>query len=204
VRKGRTEAGFSLIEALVVIAIILVMAATAIIQIGPTLKSAKSETALATALGQLRQYHEAAVDQRRVYRMSFLAPRTIQVDQMTYDSSGSQVFTFISTIDLPVETQFTCVAGIPTTQSSVPDGLGDGKTAIDFSLDQGGGGTTLFFQKDGRATDSAGRLNDGVVYIAQPGDLTSSKALSVLGGTGRVKGWRLTVASDGTSVWRAL
>jgi prepilin-type N-terminal cleavage/methylation domain-containing protein len=204
VRKGRTEAGFSLIEALVVIAIVLVMAATAIIQIGPRLKSAKTDTALATALGQLRQYHEAAVDQRHVYRVSFMAPRTIQVDQMTFDSSGNQVFTFINSIDLPIETQFACIEGIPTSQSGVPDGLGNGKTAIDFSLDHGGGGTAVFFQKDGRATDSAGRLNDGVVYIAQTGELSSSKALSVLGATGRIKGWRLTVGSNSTSVWHAL
>jgi len=204
VKKGRTESGFSLIEALVVIAIILIMAATAIIQIAPTLKTAKSDTALQTTLGQLRRFHEDAVDQRRVYRISLIAPRTIQVDQMTYDTSGSQVFTFISSIDLPNETQFLCVSGIPTTSANVPDGLGDGKTAIDFALDYGGGGTTIFFQKDGRATDSNGRLNDGIVYIAQPGVLGSSKAVTVLGATGRVKGWRLTTAADGTSVWRAL
>ena len=203
-KKGRTESGFSLVEALVVIAVILVMAATAIIQIAPTLKTAKSDTALQTALGQLRRYHEDAVDQRHIYRVSFLAPRTIQIDQMTYDSGGNQVFTFISTIDLPTETQFLCVKGIPTTSSNLPDGLGDGQTAINFSLDYGGGGSTVFFQKDGRATDSAGRLNDGVIYIAQPGDLNSSKAITVLGATGRVKGWRLTTASDGTSVWRSL
>lgn len=203
-KKGRNESGFSLVEAIVVIAVILVMAAVAIFQIAPALKGSKSDTALQTALGQLRRFHEDAVDQRRIYRVSFMSPRTIQVDQMTYDSTGSQVFTFINSIDLPNETQFLCVSGIPTSPSAVPDGLGDGKTAIDFSLDYGGGGTTVFFQKDGRATDSAGRLNDGVLYIAQTGDLNSSKAVTVLGATGRVKGWRLTTAADGSTVWRAL
>jgi Tfp pilus assembly protein FimT len=204
VRKGRTESGFSLIEALVVIAVILIMVATAIIEIAPTLKSAKSQTALETTLGQLRLYHEAAVNQRRVYHLAFKSPRTITVDQVGYDSSGNQELTPVSSIDLPIETQFTCISGIPTASTDVPDGLGDGKTPINFSVDYGGSGTEIYFQKDGRATDASGRLNNGVVYIGQTGDLASSKAVTVLGATGRVKGWRLTVASDGTSIWRAL
>ena len=204
-KKRRTEAGFSLIEAIVVVAIILIMAAAAIIQIAPTLKGAKSQTALETALGQMRRYHEAAVDQRIIYELEFVAPRTINVYQITYDTTtGKMIPLEVSSIDMPVETQFLCVPGIPTTETTVPDGLGDGKTAINFALDYGGGQNTVYFQKDGRATDANGRLNNGVLYIAQTGDLSSSKAITVLGATGRVKGWRLVVASDGTSNWRAL
>ncbi|MGZ4787637.1 MAG: prepilin-type N-terminal cleavage/methylation domain-containing protein [Terriglobales bacterium] len=202
-KKCRAQSGFSLIEAVVVVAIILILAAVAIIQIAPTLKTTKSNAALQTTLGLLRRYHEAAVDQRRVFQISFLAPRTIQVDQVTFDSNNNQVFIFVSSIDLPKETQFLCVPGIPTSNGNTPDGLGTGQNPIDFSLDYGGGGTTVFFQKDGRSTDSAGRLNSGVVYMAQPGDLDSSKAVTVLGATGRVKGWRL-FTSNGKSDWRAL
>lgn len=203
VKRRRTDSGFSLVEALVVIAIILIMAGAAIIQIGPALKGAKSNTALETTVGLMRRYHEAAVDQRKVYRLTFTSPRTITVDQQAYDANGNLTYLNISSTDLPVETQFLCVQGIPTTQATVPDGLGDGKTAIDFSVDYAGGQTVLFFQKDGRATDANGRPNNGVVYIAQPGDLTSSKAVTVLAGTGRIKGWRLTINSDGSGTWRS-
>ena len=204
VKRRRTDSGFSLIEALVVIAIILVMVGAAIIQIGPALKSAKSQTALETTLGLLRRYHEAAVNQRKIYRISFTSPRTITVDQQAYDAKGNLTYVNISSTDLPVETQFLCVDGIPTTQTTVPDGLGDGKTAIDFNSGGNGGQTTVLFQKDGRATDANGRPNNGVVYIAQSGDLTSSKAVTILAGTGRVKGWRITVNSDGSAIWRSL
>ena len=204
VNRRRTDSGFSLIEALVVIAIILIMAGAAIIQIGPALKGAKSNTAIESTLGLLRRYHEAAVNQRKVYRITFKTPRTIVVDQQAYDDKGNLTYANVSSTDLPVETQFLCVDGLPNTQATVPDGLGDGKTAIDFSVDYGGGDNVVFFQKDGRATDSNGRPNNGVLYIAQPGELTSSKAVTVLAGTGRVKGWRLTMSSDGSAIWRSL
>lgn len=204
-KRRRIQSGFSLIEALVVIAMILIIAGTAIIEIGPALKGAKSNTALETTLGLLRRYHEAAVDQRKIYRITFTAPRTIQVDQQAYDSTtGNLTYLPISTNILPVETQFLCVQGIPTTQANLPDQFGDGKTAIDFSVDYGGGQTVVFFQRNGSATDANGRPNNGVVYIAQPGDVTSSKAVTVWGATGRVKGWRLTMQSDGSSIWRSL
>ncbi|HVZ15629.1 MAG TPA: type II secretion system protein [Terriglobales bacterium] len=202
-KKSRAQAGFSMIEAVVVIAIALIMGAVALFQIGPSLKSAKSNTALQTTLGLLRRYHDSAVDQRRIYRVTFIAPRTIQVDQVGFDTNGTMVFTFVSSTDLPQETQFLIVPGVPTGSGQTPDGLGSAQNAIDFSLDYGGGGNTVFFQKDGRSTDVAGRLNSGVVYVAQPGDLSSSKAVTVLGATGRVKGWRL-FSSGGKSDWRSL
>ena len=202
-KRSRAQAGFSLIEVLVVVAVILILAAAAVVQIGPALQAAKTNTALEIALGQLRTAHQQAIDQRRVYRVTFTTPRTIQVDQLTYDTNGNQIFTLIRSIDLPVETQFTLVSGMPNTSQTTPDGLGQGGNAIDFALDYGGGATTVFFQKDGRATDSAGRPNDGVIYIARPGDLNTSKAVTVLGATGRVKGWRLFTAGKSPE-WRPL
>ena len=204
-KKSRIQAGFSLIEAIVVVAIILIMVGVAVIQIAPTLKGSKSQTALESVLGQMRRYHEAAVDQRTIYELEFDTPRTLKGYQIIYnENTKTYQPSLISSIDMPTETQFICVSGIPTAQNAVPDGFGDGKTAIDFDVDYGGGVNTIYFQKDGRATDSNGRLSNGVVYIAQAGDVTTSKAISIFGATGRLKGWRLTTNSDGTTLWRSL
>lgn len=200
-KRGRKDSGFSLVEALVVVAIILIMSAAAIVQIQSTLKRAKSDTALTLASNQLRRYHEAAVNQRQIYRVTLKSPREIDVDQVTINSgNGDLQFNPISTIYLPNETQFLCVTGIPTTKNALPDTFGDGKTAVDFSLDYGGGGNEIFFQRDGRATDENGRPNNGVLYIAQPGDVSSSKAITVWGATGHIKEWRI---SGDFSTWVA-
>ena len=186
---------------MIVVAIVLVMGGVAIFQIAPALRGAKSQTALETTLGIMRRYHDAAVDQRRIYQVVFTQPRSIQINVEVFDANGNISWSPVESYKLPVETQFLCVTGIPT--GAPPDGLGQGANAIDFMVDNGGGYNTVVFQKDGRATDMLGRLNNGVVYIAQAGDLSSSKAVSLLGATGRVKGWRLFQGSGGPT-WGTL
>jgi len=91
------------------------------------------------------------------------------------------------------------VPGIPT--ASTPDGFGDGSAAINFALNVGGDPTQIYFQPDGRALTQTGEVANGVVYIARPGDLLSSRAVSIYGSTGRCKGWHLLSLSDGSTEW---
>ena len=193
--------GFSLLELLIVIAIVLIVSAISIIQVGPALNRSTSDAALQTTLGTLRRVHELAIDQRRQYRVSFVPPRTIQTDMVMADGSGNRTFVSVGRVDLPRETQFVALDGLPTASGTTPDGLGVGRVAIDFGVDYGGGGTEIYFQPDGRALDSANRLNNGLVYVARPSDLMSSGAVSVLGASGRIKGWRLVKNGDFTE-WR--
>jgi prepilin-type N-terminal cleavage/methylation domain-containing protein len=195
----KSERGFSMIELAIALSIILIVTATAIFQLDASLRQSKANVALQTTLGQLRRAQEMAIDQRRVYRVSFISPRTIQLDQVNIDPvTLAKTFVFQSQIDLPIDTQFTVVSGIPTSPTTVPDGYGSGSVAIDFDRDFGGGGTEVYFQRDGRSLDSANRLNNGVIYMCRPGDLMSCKAVSLIGATGRSKGWRLTKTSTST------
>lgn len=191
--------GFSMVELLIVVAILMIVIGTSFIQIIPALRAAKTEVALQTTLGQMRRAHEMAVDKRTVYRLSFNAPRTIQLDQVDIDPlTAAKIFTFQSSIDLPPEMSFVVISGIPTSASTVPEGYGNGSTAIDFNRDYGGGGTEVYFQRDGRALNAANQLNNGLVYMCRTGgEFRSCKAVSLMGATGRSKGWRLNPAANG-------
>jgi len=190
--------GFSVVEMMIVVMIIMIVTGTAFIQIAPALKNAKADAALQTTLGQMRRAHERAVDQRQVYRVSFNAPRTIQLDRVDIDPiTLAKAYVLQSTIDLPTDISFSVVTGIPNTATTVPDGYGNGTVAIDFDKDFGGGGTQIYFQRDGRALDLQNRLNNGVIYMCRPGEATSCKAVSLMGATGRSKGWRLNPAGNG-------
>ena len=78
--RRRNETGFSLLEVVVVLGIILVVFGTALFNLVPALNTAKSNTGMELVLGELRRAHERAVDERRIYRVTFVAPQTIQVD----------------------------------------------------------------------------------------------------------------------------
>ena len=194
--------GFSIVELLIVVVIIMIILGATFIQIGPMLRASQAQAALQTTLGQMRRAHELAVDQRQVYRLTFTGPRTIQLDKVKIDPvTKAKTFTFQSKIDLPVQTQFTVVSGLPNTATTVPDGYGNGTVAIDFDRDFGGAGTEVYFQRDGRALDSSNRVNNGLIYMCRPGELNSCMAVSLIGTTGRSKGWRLTQTSLGTMRW---
>jgi prepilin-type N-terminal cleavage/methylation domain-containing protein len=204
----QAEQGFSMVEMVVVISIILVVVATALVNILPLLKKSKADSAQELVLGEMRRAHERAIDERRIYRFTFVAPQTIQLEvgtpanlQARITGSAAAFAQAQPPLVLPQTFQFSAVPGIPVAAGAVPDGFGTGATAIDFDVDNGGGQTQIYFQPDGRALDAQNRLNNGVVYIADPTLLLSSRAVSLFGSTGRVKGWSLLKNPDGSVRW---
>ncbi|HEX4379217.1 MAG TPA: type II secretion system protein [Candidatus Acidoferrum sp.] len=192
------QRGFSMVELLVVVTIILILVGSALVTMVPKVQSSRANAGMELVLGEMRRAHERAVDERRIYRVTFVPPNQIQLDIGQVANVASTITGTIpaftqaqQTLTLPDGIRFTCVGGIPTGAGAVPDGLGSGANAIDFDLGNGGGGTQIYFQPDGRALDGANRLNDGVIYIALPGNLYSSRAVTLFGSTGRSKGWTL-------------
>lgn len=190
--------GFSLLEALTTITILLIVAGIAVMNIASGVRTAHVEDAYQMTIGQLRLARQTAIDKRTVCIVAFTTPGQISLTQAFAD--GTPIIT--NTLQLPQDVSFTTVSGMPTTAASTPDGIGIGNLAIDFDQVGGGGATTVFFQPDGSAQDATGRVNDGVIYIAQPGQLVSARAVTLLGTTGRIRGWRLVAAGKGKVAWQ--
>jgi Tfp pilus assembly protein FimT len=185
--------GFSLLEAMVVLAIIMISSAIFFINLMPALNQVHVTNAYNTVLSSIRRAHDQAVSQRRIYVVSFLAPRTINVTQNT--DTGPLLFS----IDLPDDLSFNAEPGLPVV---APDNFGGGKTAIDFAQGVASGQKDrIYFYPDGSALDVNKNVNNGVVYLSRPGDLWSSRAITVWGATGRIRGWRLDSNSSGV-LWR--
>jgi type II secretory pathway pseudopilin PulG len=200
-----SERGFSMVEMAVVVGLVLVVIGTAIVVLAPYLRTSNANAGMEMVLGELRRAHERAIDERRIYRVTLVPPRTIQVDvgqvanvATTITGSAPGFVPAQPPLTLPSRLQFIAVVGIPTSAQTTPDGFGTGANAIDFDIANGGGGNQIYFQPDGRALDGANRLNDGVVYIAEPNFLFSSRAVSLYGATGRAKGWFLSTVGGAT------
>ena len=196
-KSAERQLGFSLLEMLVVIAIILIIAAFAVRGLQTAIKNGHVDTAYATTLQQLRKAAQTAVGERVQCYVTFVSPRTIVTKKIVAGTT-----TTLNSIDLPTDMEFRVDTGLPTGVGLTPDGFGSGTRPIDFSIDYGGVGTSIYFQPDGSALDSVGRLNNGVVYIGRPGDLLSYRAITLYGYTGRIKGWRLVPKAGGIRQWQ--
>lgn len=198
--------GFSLLEIAMVLAILIIVASISFMSLQPSLRAQRVNNAYNTTLSALRQARDNAVAQRTSYSVTFLtssSTNTITVAPTLSTFQGAQNSV---TYSLPTDIAFTVVAGVPT--SGTPDGFGSGAKSIDFGYTATGSGsggqTVLYFCPDGSAQDSTGgagncngNWNSGVVYLARPGELLSSRALTVWGATGRIRGWRLYGQSGG-------
>lgn len=204
--------GFSLLEVMMGMAIILVMTKITFMSLQPSLNAQHVTNAYNTTLSALRQARDNAISQRTSYHVQFVhttTSNTITVSPTLSTFAGALAAT---TYSLPTDVAFTAVSGIPTAGTAVPDGFGVGTVAIDFGYrPQGtstGGSADLYFCPDGSAQDAtngagncAGNWNSGVVYIARPGELMSSRAITIWGGTGRLRGWRL---NSGGVAWQRM
>ena len=109
---GRSQGGFTLLETLMVMVVAAIVGVMAVTQIVPAVRRARAETAVQTVAGWMRRTQERAVDERRIYRLSFLAPQTIQVDLV--NNTVPITFTFVQSIRLPNDVSFLTMAGLPT------------------------------------------------------------------------------------------
>jgi prepilin-type N-terminal cleavage/methylation domain-containing protein len=199
-RQGPGARGFSLLETMLVVAISLVAIAVTVMSVQPTLQSARATSAFNQCFMVLRRYRQQAIDERKQYVVTFVAPNTIQVWRQDVATPVNPAPVLISTQTLSSpDIQFQVVPGVPT--ANTPDNFGNASRAIDFGQAIGLGGLNYVkFMPDGSSQDVNGNLNSGVLYVAINNNLYSSRAITVFGATGRIRGWQL-VKQNGNATW---
>jgi hypothetical protein len=158
-------------------------------------------------LEQLRQARQLAIQNRKTYLVTFNPPglppgiHGVQINVMNAGAVGA-IYNEVP-FTLPQDVHFQAISGIPNTSLTTPDGMGTGAIAIQFDIGiSGGTQNQIYFFPDGSARDINNNINNGVLYIARDGDLNSSRAITLYGAAGRVRGWRLQPpVGVGSPVW---
>jgi prepilin-type N-terminal cleavage/methylation domain-containing protein len=197
--------GFTLIEMMVTMAVFLIATAITFISLAPALRDARVNAAYNTTLMLMRQARQLAVDNRKTYLLTFnpvgtpVGTNQIRIQRLDAGVVGPNV----ALVALPSEIQFLNLPGIPNTNNRTPDNFGVGARAIDFDMGVNGGVINqIYFFPDGSARDINNNTNNGIVYLARPAELYSSRAITLFGAAGRVRGWRLyPPAGVGTAHW---
>jgi prepilin-type N-terminal cleavage/methylation domain-containing protein len=180
--------GFSLLELLIVISIGLTMAGVTFMALMPLFKSNHVDQAYDTTLSVIRNYRNLSITQSKRYIVIFTPPQTITVQYWGVGVPVSPAPVTVATYTLPPDIQFAVQAGFP---NPGPDNFGTGATAVTVNNCALVAQNCLIFYPDGSAQDDLGNFNSGVVYLSRANDMYSSRALSVFGTTGRIRGWRL-------------
>jgi len=181
----------------------------------PALKDARANQAFDRVLMQMRVARQRAIAERKQYIVCFgagSAPTGAVTPMGTPTAQSIQMFRWdagialsaavqVSANVLPRDMQFLAVGGVPVNPTTVPDGFGNGSIAIDFDQGVGAGvKNQIMFMPDGSAHDTNGSWNSGIIYVGRTSDLYSSRAVTLYGTTGRIRGWRL-LSSGGSPKW---
>lgn len=200
---SRKYRGFSLLELLITISILLIMAGVTFVTLQPALNQNHVNSAYETTLMALRNTRNLAITQSNEYYVNFnpagFPAGTIQVEFQGPAVAGvlpplQQVITYA----LPADVSFAVQTGFP---ANTPDSFGTGVTAIDFESTPGVPLNYVVFYPDGSAQDSLGNYSNGVVYLTRTGSpIYISKAVTLWGATGRIRGWSLNNVT-GVATW---
>jgi competence protein ComGD len=210
---SRKMRGFSLIEMVITVTIILLVTGAFVLALQPAIRYSRVNNAYNMTLAAIRQTRDYAVAQRQQYSVTFsnaAVPNTVQIVQ----ANGNVVATY----QLPSDLRFMVVAGFPNGAATAPDGFTNGGTIAPIAFDQGvtgGNQNAIYFMPDGTGQDVNGNINNGVVYVARCtdtsatpclagstlGDINTAHAITVWGATGRIRGWRLYY-TGGSPYWR--
>jgi prepilin-type N-terminal cleavage/methylation domain-containing protein len=202
--------GFSLLELMITVSIGLTLAGVTFISMRPMLNQIHVDSAYDTTLMALRNTRNLAITQGHQYYVNFnpagFPAGTIQVQYQAPPPTLGGIAPPIQqviTYTIPTDMSFAVQTGFP---ANAPDGFGTGINAIDFGQALAGAPLNyVVFMPDGSSqafvVGNTGTYNSGVLYITRPAaDLSYSRAITVWGATGRIRGWRL-VQRAGVWTW---
>lgn len=190
------QAGFSMVEMLLVVAVTFIVAAIAVVQLQPSLQNFRANSAEDEVKSTLRQAREYAISQRRTVAVSFAADPhgNAEINLNLYNvAAGVQTLDNTPFLQVPLQpsVQFMLTPTLPDT----PDSFGN-SSALCFNGAAYAPGTIIEFQSDGTFTDATGTPINGSIFLGIPQYPITARAVTILGTTGRIKGWS---GADGSS-----
>jgi prepilin-type N-terminal cleavage/methylation domain-containing protein len=172
--------GFSMIELLIAVSVTVIMVAASVPQLMPVLQQWHANNAASQMLSQLRWARQSSIAERRNIQVQFLGNNELKLVRNEVPAGQ----TVLSDLFLTGSVQFMLTPQLPDT----PDGFGN-TSAIEFG-GLGGGPVVMQFQSDGTFVDGNGNPINGSVFLGIPNYPSSARAITVLGATGRVHGFR--------------
>lgn len=185
-RRRDGEAAFSLLEILVVIAIMGIIASITYVAFFNALPGIRADSGMQLLEAQLRQVREVAIDQRSSISVTFQGTSELLTACAANCRTGAAAYQPTDYF-LPygMVYQLSMVAGLP---NYTPDGYDNGQPV---SFCSAALPCVIWFQSDGSVVNATtGAYQNGTIYIGKPNQPLMARAVTCLASTGKFKGWR--------------
>jgi prepilin-type N-terminal cleavage/methylation domain-containing protein len=176
--RADREGGFSLIELMLVVAIIAIVSGIAVPVSGNLLKGAKADSATAMALSAIEDARDRAVTERRNFQLDFVPPNRIRISRVEVPGPNKTVVAEAILENGQIFKKLP--AGVPDTD----DKFGADKD-VNFT-----GTLPVMFTSDGTLIDTNGDVVNGSIFLAHDANKDSVRAITILGVTGLIRTWK--------------
>lgn len=178
--------GFSLLECLIVVAVVGILGTMAIANTSGGLQNAQAESAVSSVVGQLRVARMVAIAQRRNVVVTIdttqSGPDNVQHVNYQVVPANGEPEQPMESVQLPGGMQFLLEAGVPDT----PMQFGN-SAAVSFSGDGTQTSSVMQFTPTGAFTDGNNNVLNGTIFLGMPDTPTTARAVTVFGGVGDVQ-----------------
>jgi type II secretory pathway pseudopilin PulG len=173
------QQGFSLLEALTAIAIIMIVSGMAIMNFSSVIPNAKANSAMGQVLTQLRSARARAIAHRCEVQIQFVGTNQLTITEIwlkgappppttLFFEGGATYMVFNGLPDIPAPYNFGNTGPIFFGGSSTPPPI-------------------MKFTTNGSFIDGGNSLVNGAVFLGITGNSRTARAVSILGATGRVR-----------------
>lgn len=194
-RKGSPEQGFSFLELVTVVGIIMILASFAVMSTTSTTFNSRANAAMDSLISQLRTARQMAISMRRNVLVQITAPNQIQltIETLPGEAPAKPIAPVYLNDNASGGSQFYLFPGLPDT----PMNFGNSQ-AINFAPASGGAaGLSVMFTTSGTlvgstatsgfATVGSNNPVNASIFIGVPGHTNTARAITILGATGRVR-----------------
>jgi type II secretory pathway pseudopilin PulG len=193
-RHGRNqESGFSLLEAVIVVGLMMVMLSFAIFKSTNMMPNYKADTAQDVVVSALRKARQTGITQRRDVQVwidqAFSGTdQTQHINYLVVAIGGDPPQQLVS-VSLPPGAQIVLEPGVPDTPMAF------GNNAAVYIGNVGGGPPIMKFRSTGAFTDPNYAPLNGTIFVGVPNQAFTARAITIMGGTGRVRPYTWTGAA---------
>ena len=187
-----SQRGVTLVEMLLVLAVMGIVGAMGVAQLVDVNRSMKGDGAMRLVMSQLAQAREMAITQRRTMEINFVGGAGGNWLQVIRHNQPGNTPETLSSVAFEGNVGYRLISSVTT---DTPDGFGlSGPLSF-------GTATTYTFSSDGTFIDQSGNPLNGTIFLSTANVLKSQRAVTIMGGTGRVRAFKWTCNSSNVCGW---